>query len=50
MPDEPGHRINPHAEPVSIAPSILRLSATQRIAAVGVVIAALWAAVFWAMS
>jgi len=51
MPDEPVRRIEPRrADPVSIAPSILRLSAIERIAAVSVVIAALWGAVYWAMS
>jgi hypothetical protein len=38
-----------HAEPVSIAPSILRLSVLERLAAVSIVIALLWAAVYWAM-
>jgi hypothetical protein len=36
--------------PATISPSILRLSALERIAAVAVVIAMLWGAVFWAMS
>jgi hypothetical protein len=36
--------------PASVAPSILRLSALERLAMVTVVIAALWGAVFWAMS
>ena len=36
--------------PATIAPSILRLSALERLAAVTVVIVALWGAVFWAMS
>jgi hypothetical protein len=35
--------------PVAVAPSILRLSAAQRLAGAGVLIALLWAAVFWAM-
>lgn len=39
----------PH-EPASISPSILRLSAWERLAAVAVVAAVLWGAVFWAMS
>ena len=40
-----------HAHPPAIvSPSILRLSALERLAAVAVVIAMLWGAVFWAMS
>ena len=35
--------------PASISPSILRLSAAQRLAAAGAVIAIIWAAAFWAM-
>ncbi|HLN08395.1 MAG TPA: hypothetical protein VK281_05485 [Xanthobacteraceae bacterium] len=42
--------IDRHAEPVSVSPSILRMSAVERIGAVAVVIAALWAAVYWAVS
>jgi hypothetical protein len=38
------------AEPVSVSPSILRMSAVERLGAVAVVIAALWAAVHWAVS
>jgi hypothetical protein len=34
--------------PVSVSPSILRMSAVERLLAVAVVIAALWAAVRWA--
>jgi hypothetical protein len=41
----PGHA----HPPATVSPSILRLSALERIAAVGVMIAALWGAVFWAM-
>ncbi len=41
---------HPSAERVSISPSILRLSARDRLAAVAVVIVAIWAAVYWAMS
>jgi hypothetical protein len=41
-----GHRHHP----VSVFPSILRLSAWERLAAVAVLIAALWAAVYWAMT
>jgi hypothetical protein len=35
---------------VTISPSILRLSAWERLAVVAVIVAALWAAVLWAMS
>jgi hypothetical protein len=35
--------------PATVSPSILRLSALERLAAVAVLIAALWGAVFWAM-
>jgi hypothetical protein len=38
----------PHAR-ASIAPSILRLSALERLAAAALLIALLWAAVGWAM-
>ena len=51
---EPGHGHHHHPgeghPPASISPSILRLSALERLAAAGVVIALIWAAVFWAMS
>jgi hypothetical protein len=33
-----------------VSPSILRLSAPERLAAVAVVIAVLWGTVFWAMA
>ena len=48
----PHHHHHPgHGHPpAAISPSILRLSAWERLAAVGLVIAALWAAVLWAMS
>jgi hypothetical protein len=36
-----------HTEPVSVSPSILRLSVWQRLAAVSVLIALIWAAVYW---
>jgi len=36
--------------PASISPSILRLSAVERLAAAAVLIVLIWAAVFWAMS
>jgi len=35
--------------PATVHPSILRLSALERLAAAGGVIAILWAVVFWAM-
>jgi hypothetical protein len=38
----------PH--PVMVSPSILRMSALQRLAVAGAVVAVIWAAVFWAMS
>ena len=41
------HGDAPH-EPATISPSILRMSAWERLAAVAVVIALLWAAVHWA--
>jgi hypothetical protein len=41
----------PHRHtPAVVAPSILRLSAWQRLAAVVVLVAALWGAVLWAMT
>jgi hypothetical protein len=36
--------------PAAISPSILRLSAAERLAAAGVLIAVIWAVVFWAMA
>jgi hypothetical protein len=42
----PGH-IHPAA---TVSPSLLRMSATQRLVGVAVMIAVLWAAVFWALS
>jgi hypothetical protein len=51
---EHGHHHHHHPgeghPPASISPSILRLSAVERLAAAGVVIAVIWAAVFWAMA
>jgi hypothetical protein len=45
------HHHSGHAHPpASVAPSILRLSAAERLIAVGAVIVLLWGAVFWAMS
>jgi hypothetical protein len=38
------------AQPVSVSRSILRMSVGERLLAVSVVIAALWAAVRWAVS
>ena len=36
--------------PASISPSILRLSALERLAAAGGLIVVIWAAVIWAMA
>ena len=49
---EPHHHHHPgHAHPsATVSPSILRLSALERLGAVAVLIVALWGAVFWAMS
>jgi hypothetical protein len=41
----PGHR----HPPATVHPSILRLSAWERLAAAAVVVATLWTAVLWAM-
>jgi hypothetical protein len=38
----------PHPSP-SLSPSLLRLSAAQRLAGAGVLIAVIWAAFFWAI-
>jgi hypothetical protein len=35
--------------PASVAPSILRLSAFERLLGAGILIAMLWGAVYWAM-
>jgi len=43
------HGDAPH-EPATISPSILRLSAWERLAAVAVLIAILWGAVHWAIA
>lgn len=45
------HHHEGHAHPpATVSPSILRLSALERLGAVAVVIVALWGAVAWAMS
>jgi hypothetical protein len=44
------HRPGEGHPPASISPSILRLSAVERLAAAGVLIALIWAAVLWAMA
>lgn len=44
------HHHAPGAHPVTVRPSILRLSAWERLAFVAVIIACLWAAVHWAIS
>jgi hypothetical protein len=36
-----------HSEPISVSPSILRLSVSQRLLAVSVLIALIWTAVYW---
>jgi hypothetical protein len=36
-----------HSGPITAAPSILRLSLGQRIAAVSLLIVLIWAAVYW---
>jgi hypothetical protein len=36
--------------PAGVSPSILRMALTGRLAAVAVVIALIWGAVFWAMA
>jgi len=50
MTDHSDHPLHHRASPVRVAPSILRLSAGERLAAVLLVVAALWAAVYWAIS
>ena len=45
-PHPPGHA----HPPATVSPSILRLSALERLAAAAVVIVVLWGAVFWAMA
>jgi hypothetical protein len=40
-----------HIHPAAtVSPSLLRMSAAERMAGVAVIIAMLWAAVFWALS
>jgi hypothetical protein len=39
-----------HPHPVVISPSILRMSALQRLAIAAGVIVVIWAALFWAMT
>jgi len=48
----PHHHHHPgHGHPpVTVSPSILRLSALERLAAAAVLIVALWCAVLWAMA
>jgi hypothetical protein len=49
----PHHHHHHHAgeahPPAAVSPSILRLSAAERLAAAGLAIVAIWAAVTWAM-
>ncbi len=47
--DHHAHIESRHIEPVSAAASILRLSVWQRLSAVMMMIAVLWATVYWAM-
>jgi hypothetical protein len=39
-----------HPHPVVISPSILRMSALQRLAIAAAVIVVIWTALFWAMT
>ena len=50
MEPHPHHHAGHAHPPARVAPSILRLSALERLAAVAVLIAALWGAVVWAMA
>jgi hypothetical protein len=51
MTHPPHHHPSGHAHPpADVAPSLIRLSAIERLAAAAVVIALLWGAVAWAMS
>jgi len=46
------HHHHPHGHahpPAPLSTSILRLSALQRLAAAAVLVAGIWAAVYWAM-
>jgi len=49
---EPHHHHHPGRShpPATVSPSILRLSALERLAAAAVLIVALWGAVLWAMA
>jgi hypothetical protein len=51
-PPHPHHHHDPdHAHPsAEVAPSLLRLSAAERLAGAAVLIALLWGAVLWAMA
>jgi hypothetical protein len=45
------HHREGHAHPAAtVSPSLLRMSAAERLAAAAVIIAVLWAAVLWAIS
>ena len=48
-PHQHHHRGHAHP-PATVSPSILRLSALERLTAVAVLIVALWGAVIWAMA
>jgi hypothetical protein len=41
---------HPHDARAQAYPSLLRLSVAERLAGTAVLVAALWAAIFWAMS
>ncbi len=49
MAEAPSHTHH-HPHPVVVSASILRMSALQRLAVAGAVVAVIWSAVFWAMS
>jgi hypothetical protein len=46
---EPHVHAHRHPHPVVISPSILRMSALERLAVAAGIIVVIWAAVFWAM-
>ena len=50
--DHPHHHHHPGQghPPASVAPSILRMSALERLAVAAAVIVAIWGAVIWAMA
>jgi hypothetical protein len=44
------HPVGHRHQPASVSPSILRLSAWERLGAAAILIGVLWVAVHWAMS